>query len=109
MLLLGLNQFLLGFDLPMLFLHFIQKHRWQFLLEHRLRLTLVIEPHQSRIDCRHFLGNQTILQRVRSVILGLLVAEGYWSQLEQLIARVAHSLDVVLYRQTNPWQGFQAP
>jgi hypothetical protein len=54
-------------DLRLLALHFVQQHRVEHLILHGLDLSVGGMSDQVRVDLIHFLGDQTVLNRLGTV------------------------------------------
>jgi hypothetical protein len=80
-------------ELVGLLLHLVEEHRGKQMIGDRLDLAVGTVDHQFGIDFRDFLRDQSVLLSARRVSL---VAEGHRPQLHQLVARVAHVVDVAL-------------
>jgi len=79
-----------------LLLHLIQQHRSQRLILHRRRLAVLVVSHHIGINLGDFLGNESVLQRVRAIVVLRLIKKGDRTQLEELAAAVAHVGDLLL-------------
>jgi hypothetical protein len=79
----------------MLLEELIEQHRVDLLISNRLRLTLVIAPHQIGIYFGHFLRDQTKGNRLRLVIL-LVVAKADRLKLIDRFAGCVQWLNVML-------------
>ena len=88
--------FLQELVLPFQTLHLVQQHRIEHLILYGFDFAIGGMGDQIRVNLCHFLGNQAVLNRLRSVREGLFVAESDGTEAHQVTAGVAHVGDVFL-------------
>src|SRR5664279_1130267 len=93
---LGLEFILLRPDYLMLLLQLVEQHGSKHLILHRVGLAIFVVHHHLGIYLGHFLGDQSVLQQVRSIVVLRLVQEAHRAQLEQLIGIIPHVGDLLL-------------
>src|SRR5207249_3158444 len=77
-------------------LKLVQEHGVQLVILHSFNLTREGVNHQIRIDPRHLLSDQAVLDPPRAIGEGLLVPERHGPKPEQAAARLAHIVDLLL-------------
>src|SRR5258708_336874 len=70
-------------DLATLLLHLIQQHRSELVVLQCLHLAVFTPDYQVRIYLGYFFGDQAVIERLRSIGVGLLVTEGDRPQPQQ--------------------------
>jgi len=86
----------LHFYRALLLLVFVEQHRHEKLVAHRLRLPIGRGHHQARVHLGNLLRDQPVLQQPRAVVLRGLVAERHRPQQHQIRRGFAHVGDLVL-------------
>src|SRR5215475_9284828 len=83
------DRFLLTLQTLVLLLQFVQEHWRQFLVLHRFHLSIRTFHNKIGKEFGDLLGNETVIERLRSVLVGPLVSKGDGSQQAQTAAGFA--------------------